>query len=174
MKKYKKKREPVSGGKKFINAVHRLFKAKDPVAVHKAMNRCLVRARTLTHIRALYSWVVSNHGLSAVNFHEETPYVIQRVIDRWEEMTLYVLRNLPPAHSCPDLWRTLYGLCQSSTRLGCVIALEWNNSFRKVKSQEFYYIKHVISDGHYLEALKEVLRLTPPQITPKPSMVLGC
>jgi hypothetical protein len=168
MKKQKTKRESVSDGKKFIKTIHRLFAAQDPVAVSKALGRCLVRARTLTHIRALYSWAVSSHNLSVVDFCEETPSIILRITEQWREMTIYVLSSLPEADSAPELWRTLYGLCQSSTPLGQTIALEWNSCSRSQRNRKRTavkeYIRYTPPQGAYPEALREVLTLTLPMV----------
>ncbi len=173
----KNQTEPVSGGKKFIKTIHRLFAAKDPVAVSKALDRCLLSACTLTHIRALYSWAVSSHNLSVVDFCEETPSIITRITERWEEMTIYVLGLLPEARSRPDLWRTLHGLCQSSTTLGQTIALEWNNCSRSPQNRSYTLVKEFVkykeSKASYPVALEEVLHLSHSRPTPECSLVIG-
>lgn len=159
-KKLARKVMPVtsSNGKRFMNSLDALFRARTQVEVSNVFPTCLRHATTLTLIRSLYSWVVAPHGLSAVDF-SRLPWMRIQVMDRWQEMIecqLIRIRSSEKLMSDWTIWRAVHELSPADTGIGEYIR-RVRDSFEGCNTPAVRRYPEFGSADLYLEVHDEIL-----------------
>ena len=156
-KKLSRKVTPVtpSNGKQFSQSLDALFRARTPVDVHDVLRTCLNRANTLTLIRALYSWVVTPHGLSVCDL-SQSEFVHTQVMNRWQDMVeceLVRIRRSDKLMSDWTVWRALHELSPAATDQGKYIQNIWDSFYSSgtlcARAPRIYYDRCGMGDPDF-------------------------